>query len=239
MSFVLLQSKAFAQNAAQTPPQSYAFDNNVSQGSLLVMGVQYAEIGGDNRIVSMGGNSNAYTEIGLQRDTGNSQIAELWYSENANSGATSVQINPLHTGTNEWAAVTVLIAEFSGVLTSGSLRTSDTTKAFASSSTTPDANTSNNITPTVGDLVISLMQDTQGNAPTLTAGTGFSAGPVTSGLAGKTGAMCMEYKTASSSSSMNATFTSNTSGNNYTVQIAAFIPVPAVTATIAWIGAAG
>ena len=81
----------------------------------------------------------------------------------------------------------------------------DMAKAFFSSSNTTDANTSNNVTvASTPELLIGVGSDDSGNAPTWTAGTGWSMGVAEPGSSGLTGACFIEWKTASSGS-QNAT----------------------------------
>lgn len=197
-------------------------------GSLLVFAISYDPSGGSMSGITGGG---TWARIGTaQFDSGNSQNAELWYCPNATAGVTS--INPgagLTTATNGQARV---YCEFSGVATSTPLDTQDTTKAFFASSTTTDAETSNNITPAAsGELIISAIYDQTGTAPTFTPGTGWTLGRAQPGVAASTGAVALEWKVGVSGA-QHSTWTINKTGDSVTVQVAAFKAAAGVAASL-------
>lgn len=222
MAFALAQSNHTKGTlATATPTGTYsglAFPSNVTAGSLLILAVCYDQ-GATVTGITGGG---TWAIIGSrQNDSTNGQNAEIWYCANATGGATTpvIAYNSASTG---FGGASLVIAEFTGVLAASPLDTSNTAKAFATSSTSTDGNTSNNITPAAsGELIIGCYQGTAGVAPTLTAGTGFAIGPNEPGTAGATGATALEYKTGASGA-QGSPFTSNKSTDRYTVQIAAF-----------------
>jgi hypothetical protein len=180
-------------------------------GNLGVLTLCYA----NNKTASVTG-GGTWTRIGTQNDAGNGQKVDFFYVIFTSSTTTIT--------TSSTDAVTGVIGEWSSTLGwSGSpLRTSDTAKAFANTSTSTDAETSNSITPTSGDLVVAGFGDTGGVQASITQGTGWTIADKELGVAG-TGASGLEYQTAAGGS-QNATFTVGTGAHSYTVQIAAFAP---------------
>lgn len=155
-----------------------------------------------------------WARIGSSQTDGNSQVS-TWFWALCTSSVTSI------TGTPTLADANVFV-EFSGNAAASPLDTQNTAKAAFSSTTTTDAATSNNITPAAsGELILSAIYDSQGTAPTFTAGTGFTLAKAEPGTNGVTGAVAVEWKTGASGS-QNATWTINKTGDTITVQIAAF-----------------
>lgn len=200
---------------------SLAFPGAVTAGSLLVMAISY-DAGQTINAVSGGG---TWARVGTsQLDSGDGQRAEWWYCQNATGGATTVSWTTA--GGPDPSGAAVVIAEISAVATAPALDAQDTTKAFAAGSTTADANTSNNITPAgSGELLLSAIYDQSGDAPTFTAGTGWTLAIAEPGTAGVTGAVALEWKTGGSGA-QNAAWTTNQTGT-ITVEIAAFLPLAA------------
>lgn len=204
------------QSAHNKEVNSLAFGVNVTAGSLLVFGGCYADAGS---ITSVGG-GGTWVKIGAeQTDSPNNQRGSLWYAKNATGGATTV--TPTVSGS--FLARTLVIAEFSAVDTAAPLDVSDTTKAYGTTGTGTDAETSNNITPAgAGELIVAHLIDTGGAQSSISPGTGFTAGPVELGTGGVTGANGLCWKSGGAGP-QNATFTVGTGAHAYTVQVASFL----------------
>lgn len=187
-----------------------AYPGAVTANNLLVACMSYDA--GDTAALTGGG---TWTKGGGQTDSGDGQKGEWWYAV-ATGGATTVTLasGGLH-------ACAVVIAEISGVATTSPLDVADATKAFATLSTTTDANTSNNITPAAGsELLLSFIYDQTGNAPTFTAGTGWTLVAAEPGASGFDGATAMEWQTGTTGA-QHSKWTTNKADTG-TVQIAAF-----------------
>lgn len=187
-------------------------------GSLIILATSYDAT---TTLTGISG-GGTWAQLGAQLDGGNGQNMATWYLQNASAGTTSFTFTI--TGGSDLGACGWAAAEFSGVTQGGSaLRTSDATKSFGVTTAVTDAETSFNITPTTGDLLIATTCDQNGTVPTITAGTGWALA-ITEPGTNATGAAAIEYKTAATSSAQNATYTFNKVGDSYTVQIGAFKP---------------
>lgn len=206
---------ALTQSNHNKEVNSLAFPGSVAAGSLLVFAACYADAGSITA-VSGGG---TWVKIGAeQTDSPNNQRGSFWYCKNATGGATTV--TPTVSGS--FLARTLVIAEFSGVDTTAPLDVSNTAKAYGTTGTGTDAETSNSITPAgAGELIVAHLVDTGGNQGSISPGTGFTAGPVELGTGGVTGSNGLDWKSGGAGS-QNATFTVGTGSHAYTVQIAAF-----------------
>lgn len=211
MAYALLQSQHNNQASSLT------FPGNCTPGSLLVLAACYSD-GADLTSITDGGNT--WIQIGTtQNDAGNGQECSFWYA--VNNQSTAITVTPHATSIN---AQSFALAEFSGVVTTSPLRTSDTTRAFSSTGTGTDAETATSITPTAGDLLVAAFADTGGNQSSVTNGTGFSSSTVVElGAAGITGASALEWESAPGGAQV-ATYTVGTGSHSYTIQVAAFKP---------------
>lgn len=216
---------ALTQSNHNKEVNSLAFGSNVVAGSILIFASCYADAGSITAVVGGG----TWVKIGAeQTDSPNNQRGSLWYCANATGGATTA--TPTVSGS--YLARTLCIAEFSGVATSTPLDVSDTTKAYGTTGTGTDAETSNSVTPAgAGELIVAHLIDTGGAQSSISPGTGFTAGPVELGTGGVTGSNGLCWKSGGAGS-QNATFTVGTGAHAYTVQIAAFKAGAAAAATI-------
>jgi hypothetical protein len=212
MAYALVQSNHTKGNTLG----SLAFPGAVTAGNLLELAISY-DAGATITTVTGGG---TWVRAGTsQTDAGNGQKAERWYCLSATGGATTVTWNGNPNG------VGVVIKEVSrSDAQSWTFDTANTAKAFGSTSTTANAETSNSITPAAANEYLSAsIYDQSGTAPTFTAGTGWTLDVTEPGTAASTGAVAFESKTGGSGA-QSATFTVNKTGDSYTVQIAAFGP---------------
>jgi len=229
MPYALLQTNHAkgTLNTATGVGQTYnglSFSNSVAPASLLMLSVCYDQ-GATVTGVSGGG---TWARVGTsQNDPTNSQNAETWYCANATGGSTTPVIT-YDSGSTGFAAAALVIAEFSGVRPVTPLDVSNTAKAFATSATGTDANTTNAVTVSIADsLGVAIYLGTAGVAPTITEGTGWSMGIAEPGTVGLTGATVLIYRSADPGS-LTGTFTSNLNTDRYTGQIAVFKPTGTV-----------
>jgi hypothetical protein len=158
-----------------------------------------------------------YTKGGGQTDATNNQKVEWWWAI-ITAVAGGIDFTDIEASTAAYAEINCDVG-----FAASPLRDSDSSKAFATTSATANAETSNSITTVAGDLVAAFFGDTGSNQASITPGTGWTAGATEIGVAG-TGASAVEYL-AAAGTSQSATLTVGTAGHNYTMQIAAFIPL--------------
>lgn len=164
----------------------------------------------------------------VQLDGGHNQD-QTWFWTIFTSSITSISI----AGGGAPVAAASTYAEFASSTgwNASPLDTSDTTHAVFSSTTSANAEVSTNITPAAaGELIVSAISDSNGTAPTFTAGTGFALAVAEPGAAGANGGGAIEWKTGAAGS-QNATWTMDKTGDAGFVQIAAFKPVAAAASS--------
>lgn len=228
MAISLLQSNHSHPTVGSTSV-ALAYTGNTTAGSLLVMGIEYGAsaagatttVSGITGVTGGGTWANAVT----QQHTANDQQGDIWYAPNATGGSTPT-VTASCAGGDTFQAVTMWIAEFSGIATATPVDVKDATLAFAA-----DVLTSNSVTVAgAGELILVHYVDTDGNQASISAGTGMTTGVVELGGTG-TGSNGMCWKVGGSGS-QNGGFTVGTSGHHSTVQIVAFLasggggPVP-------------
>lgn len=177
-------------------------------------------------------NSNVYALIGSQQafaPGGSSGGARMHYKENAVGSAAHTAT---FTNTGTATAITVLLAEFTGVMTSGSLDTNGQANDTASPFTA-------NITPSTGNRVlVALFGGNSGSNPATHAeSSGFTVianANETNGSSFWTCCLAYRLATGNGVTVFTPSFT-ETGGTDTAVIVASFIEAPG--ASIAWVRA--
>jgi hypothetical protein len=211
---------AFKQSKADVfvdPALDITLDDPVSRGSVLFFTSSHNRAGSITSIADSKGNT--WTQIGTaNEDVLHNHASVIWYAEDVKAGTTVV--TPTTAGI--FVGITFTLSEFSEVQRIGALRSQDTNKAFANSSTGTDSVESDSIDVEVGDLVIGVFQCATGSLGSVAAGTGFTeaAEELGDGFAGTT---LVEYMDAADTA-VTATFTPGTADKSVAATIVAFIP---------------
>lgn len=189
-------------------------------GNLFVLDIETGS-GQTISTVADNGTGNTWHQIGTAiNDTFDGQLFYRFYTVVQASGSfTTINVTGNaalqaiswvggeYNSTNGWAA-TPLNAFDNGTL--------------GTTTTTTDAEVSNNITPLATDLLVSGYDDGAGNVPTITAGTGWTLTAAEPGINAVTGATAQEWKASASGSAQGSTYTVNKTGNHYAVNIESF-----------------
>jgi hypothetical protein len=128
-----------------------AFASSVTAGSLLVVCVSHYTSTSGNCTVS-DSKSQTYTQVGTQMAGlhDSSQKLEVWYTENAGAGATTITVNPPGSSSD----IRIAILEYSGISTSGSV---DVTISAQADTASTAVDTSNLTTTQANDLLVGVM----------------------------------------------------------------------------------
>ena len=121
-----VQSAEAAASSASTLSQTFA--SNVSQGSLIVVGVR---VGGTGRTVTVSDNLNGSYSLAVTQTQGADHQAYIFYKENAAAGATTVTVTISGSGTLRFN-----IHEYAGAAASGAL---DSTSSQTGTGSAPDS----------------------------------------------------------------------------------------------------
>lgn len=114
MPYAFVQSKRGTEGASGTPV-TVTFDSNVTAGNLLVL---LARFSSNNRSITSVTGGGTWSAATTKVTPGSSSSFQMWYCQNATGGATTVTVN-FDSGTVN--AVTLQVAEYSGIKTSGAL----------------------------------------------------------------------------------------------------------------------
>lgn len=208
--------KAVGTTATDTTHISLAFSSNNAAGNLIVVGATYDTAG--TTITCSDTQGNTYTTGPSIYLTNDQQWAGSCYAPNSKAGANTVTMTT--SGAANFKALH--ISEYSGVATVDPVDVTSANQAVGTAAT--DNVTSGTATTKVdGDLIWSVLEQSNASPGTVTAGTGFTKRSPAGGTGGAN-ELNTEDKVQTTAGPVAATYTFGTATKNYEAVMIAFKP---------------
>lgn len=221
MAWAFVQKQQASGGGASGSSIAATFGSNVTAGNLIVMCVTWDYSGAGDVTSISDTRSSTWTQIGAtQQDTPNTQKSRFYYAQNIpTSGAETVTVN----FSNTPASRTIVVGEYSGIVTSSALVSSGIRANFSATTATDNATTNpNSATPTAtGQLVVGMFLETNGvSGANITGGSNFND-RATDGTGAGAPVINLEDRSAPSTSAIDATWTLGVSSTSHCTALVA------------------